>query len=107
MSPNVEEFLLECPDARLVLQHPDGEHFRLFSLAEVGHVTAEAAKAGYTIAGAVAMVCGEPHGAAEYGCVPLIRRVIDALKAGLQKPEPSGDLLTWCEALGRLEDPRS
>jgi len=110
MSPYVEQIAL-LPDARIVLRHPDGINFRLITLAEVGKVTAEAAKAGYTIVGAVAtLLDGTVNGASERRCGELVGRAKAVFMSELERmtePEQSGDSLAWLENLWALEAPRS
>jgi hypothetical protein len=105
MSPWTEQYAI-LPNSRIVLLAPDGEHFRLLSLTDVGHVSAELAKAGYTIAGAVAPVSGEYHGVAEPGCGSIVDTVIAAFRAK-EIGEPESAEIAWLDALHRLDDPRS
>ena len=103
MSPNVEQILIECSDARLVMTD-DGQTFTTFTLTEAAGCAKELAAKGFQPAGVIAtLLDGDLGVVSEPGHGELMGRVLAAFLLGLSKQTNS---LAWCEALGRLKDPR-
>ena len=117
LSPYVSQILAECPDARLILAHPDGSgRFTLLSVSETAATAEFLAANGVLIAGAVGTGLGgtEIVAAAEPGHGEMVGRarlaaILErAAGADFFSPQTKieGDSVSWLERLHKLEDTR-